>query len=212
MADLSTINTASPAGGDAVSSGDDEIRDLKTMLKTSFHGSDAGTGTQASEHYGKGFHKFPTGNQASRPAAGNAGRLYLNTTDKRLEVDTGAAWALLNAVPLAYAYTAAGATITTLSQATMQTLTLDVPTGARLAVFGSFYISNTPANTIVVECTVDGTALTPQMVFDCDSRSHVLWAVSESPTTGGSITVLVRGITTAASETVTRRALAVVVL
>lgn len=96
MADLSTLDETVPGSSDAVSGGDDTIRDTRLAVKTSFGGTDAGTGTQTSEHYLKGFHKFPNGTTAARPAAGNAGRVYINTQTTTLERDSGSAWGILN--------------------------------------------------------------------------------------------------------------------
>jgi len=38
------------------------------------------------------IHKLPKGNTASRPAAGNSGRLYINTQTVILQKDSGTAW------------------------------------------------------------------------------------------------------------------------
>jgi len=184
---------------------------LKTMLKTSFHGADAGTGTQASEHYGKGFHKFPNGTTAARPAAGNAGRIYLNTDEQRIERDTGAAWALLNAVPLEFAHTSTSTTVYYFSETDMQTVTVDVPTGARLLCLGSFRAATQAGEYITVKFVVDGTDLSPIYQHELDGKGHMTWGYSASPTTG-SITVKLVGQCSATNQSIAQRALLVAVV
>lgn len=83
-------DATSPAGTDFISSGDEEIRELKTDITTalttegSFPGSDTANP------------KFrwtpPRGNTASRPASPVTGQLYLNTETVALERYNGASW------------------------------------------------------------------------------------------------------------------------
>lgn len=90
-----TWNTATPAGTDPISNGDDEIRTLKTDLQTALRGN-ATDGDEA---------KFPgsdtanpiyryrglKGTTAARPTAGQYG-LYVNTTLNTIQRDNGSAW------------------------------------------------------------------------------------------------------------------------
>ena len=78
MADLSTLDETKPASSDLVSEGDDRIRETRVAIKTSF----------AIEHALGGVHKFNVGNTASRPAAGNVGRIYVNTQTNKIDYDT----------------------------------------------------------------------------------------------------------------------------
>lgn len=140
MADLSTLDSASPAATDPVSEGDDKIRETRLATKTSFGGTDAGTGTQASEHYLLGAHKFPSGAAGARPTAGNANRLFLNTTDRRIERDTGSLWELLAAVPIYYG-TNAGTAVTAPSSLVLQVTGIDVPSNGRLLILGTLNVN-----------------------------------------------------------------------
>lgn len=81
MVDLSTLDVRSPRDTELVSLGDDAIRATKEAIKTSVR----------QEHsLVSGVHQIPTG--TSRPPAGNAGRLFMNSQTKLLEYDTGSEW------------------------------------------------------------------------------------------------------------------------
>jgi len=77
-----------PAGNDKIRDSDDMIRDNNEALEDAIN----------AEHYfatggdQSGIHKFPIGDTASRPTAGYAGRLYINTETKQPEYDTGSSW------------------------------------------------------------------------------------------------------------------------
>lgn len=163
MADLSTLDSAAPVGADPVSQGDDAIRATRDATKTSFGGSDSGTGTQASEHYLKGFHKFPNGTTAARPSAGNAGRIYLNTEHTWQERDDGSAWNLLNAVGFLAGTSTAGSGLTT-SYANFSITTLsDMPAGSRVLVVAHVSVTPTTSGTetLVAKVLLDGSTMTP---------------------------------------------------
>lgn len=61
---------------------DDYERETKLAVKT----------TVAVEHALTGEHKFLSGTTLERPAAGHAGRLYINTQNQTIERDTGTQW------------------------------------------------------------------------------------------------------------------------
>lgn len=88
MADLSTLDPTQPPDTQAVSQGAARIRETRDSTINSF----------GIEHALTGPHKFLSGTQAARPAAGNSGRLYINTDHTELELDSGAAWAALHAL------------------------------------------------------------------------------------------------------------------
>jgi len=90
-----TWDTTLPAGTEAISNGDDRIREFKTDIQTALRGN-ATDGDEA---------KFPgsdtanpvyryrglKGTTAARPTAGQYG-LYINTTLNTLQRDNGSAW------------------------------------------------------------------------------------------------------------------------
>jgi hypothetical protein len=79
---LDTLDEFSPRDTDPVSLGDDAIRLTRAATKQSV----------GLEHYLNGVHKIPAGTTATRPAAGQAGRLYFNTDVKGAEYDDGSVW------------------------------------------------------------------------------------------------------------------------
>src|SRR5262249_27504396 len=79
---LDTLDPNRPLDGDAISLGDDAIRETRQAMIDSFK----------VEHALGGVHKIPLGNTAARPSAGVAGRLYLNTDSGLIEVDNGSVW------------------------------------------------------------------------------------------------------------------------
>src|SRR5262245_33308335 len=100
--DLSNFDanpSVSPSDSDPVSAGASKIRRTRDAVMNSIGGTDSGTGGTNSEHYLQGYHKLPRGD-GSFPfgtAAGNAGRIFLDTTNGRILRDTGAAWVMANA-------------------------------------------------------------------------------------------------------------------
>lgn len=85
MADLSTLDPTQPPDTQAVSQGAARIRETRGATITSF----------GIEHALTGEHKIPVGSTAARPAAGHAGRLYINTDLGLLQYDSGSSWATL---------------------------------------------------------------------------------------------------------------------
>lgn len=86
MADLTTLDSAQPAGSETPTQGDDRERETRDKTKGSFN----------LEHYLDGKHKIPI--LASLPAFGSAGRLVWKQTSgvaDELWGDTGSAWTKL---------------------------------------------------------------------------------------------------------------------
>lgn len=82
MADLTTVDPSQPLDSELASLGASRIREGR-----------AGTaGFAGLEHFLNGAHKFLSGSTAGRPAAGNGGRVYVNTQNGSVESDTGAQW------------------------------------------------------------------------------------------------------------------------
>src|SRR5947199_260248 len=134
MADLSTLDATQPPDSESAGQGASRIRDTRDAILTSF----------AVEHALSGIHKFLSGNQATRPAAGNASRIYLNTTDKRVERDDGSVWNILNTVQL-YNDEQSAAFALSSSMQTIASVTIDVAPGSRILAIGEFNI-NVPAS------------------------------------------------------------------
>src|SRR6266550_3621910 len=111
MADLTTLDATQPSDSESAGAGASRMREERAAILGSFN----------LEHALAGAHAFLRGDQAARPAAGNAGRLYLNTTDKRIERDDGAAWNIANAVQTYSSYVDHDTTTVTLT-ATYQTI------------------------------------------------------------------------------------------
>jgi len=90
MADLSTLDATKPADSDPVSAGASRMREERSALLTSF----------GLEHGLAGVHKFLQSNFAGLPAAGNAGRIALDTTagKEQLYLDDGSAWGTLHPI------------------------------------------------------------------------------------------------------------------
>lgn len=85
MSDLTGINSATPAGSDPASSGDDKIRELA-----------AGTvGAVGKEHYLSGEHKFQYGNSYS--GTPQDGQVWFDTTNGELKQYRTNAWVTVTA-------------------------------------------------------------------------------------------------------------------
>src|SRR5574342_1418256 len=97
--DLETLDPLEPQDTRLVSQGAARIRETRDAIITSFRGlgNNGAGGTQA-EHRLNGVHKFPNGNIAAIPAAGNLGRIFIDTADGGLGFDTGSAWTFLHSV------------------------------------------------------------------------------------------------------------------
>jgi len=85
MADLSTLDATKPDNAELARLGASRIRDVAVATKTSF----------GFEHDLTGTHRFPAGETADRPAAGKAGRIFINFERGSVERDDGVVWALL---------------------------------------------------------------------------------------------------------------------
>ena len=81
--DLSTIDVNKP---------DTASQDVPTCINYERETRQAIVNTNALEHHPTGEHKMPYGDNTARPAAGHAGRLYLNSEIKDFERDSGAGW------------------------------------------------------------------------------------------------------------------------
>jgi|SRR5215467_13773212 len=79
---LDTLDPNRPLDGDALSLGDDAIRETRQAMIDSFK----------VEHTLAGIHTIPLGTTATRPTAGTPGRLFLNTSTGLIEVDNGSVW------------------------------------------------------------------------------------------------------------------------
>ena len=80
--DLTDLDPTLPLATDLVSEGDDRMREERLKIR---NWADV-------EHHRDGPHKIPFGAPGVRPAAGHAGRLFVNTTDSELELDNGSSW------------------------------------------------------------------------------------------------------------------------
>lgn len=185
MADLSTLDSAVPASTDAVADGDDTIRATREAVKTSFGGTDSGTGAQLSEHYLLGFHKFPMGATATRPTAGNAGRVFIDTDYYRVERDTGSEWAMLNASQV-YQETGSLVTNITTSWKTLVTKAINVPKGGRVVAYGMALLIPTSTVTISMKLVLDSTTMQPAIGVG----AAAVGAAESIATSGGTIHLL----------------------
>jgi len=88
-------DTAIPAGSDAISSGDDRIRELKTDLQTALRGnaSDGVEGKFPGSDAANPIYRYRglKDTTAARPASGQYG-LYFDTTRNAMQRDNGSAW------------------------------------------------------------------------------------------------------------------------
>ena len=125
MADLTTLDATQPPDSESAGQGASRIRDTRDAILTSF----------AIEHALSGIHKFLSGNQAARPAAGNVNRIYINTTDNRIERDDGTSFKMLHAI--AGYYTTDASTVAVGSTGALITsVVVDVIAGAFLFAIG----------------------------------------------------------------------------
>ncbi|SRR6266849_1083595 len=185
MADLSTLDATSPADVDLVSQGAARIRETRDQTKNSF-GLGSGAGGTFAEHYLSGPHKFGLGSTAGRPAAGNAGRLYLNTDGgTHLDFDNGVAWAALAGG--IFGSNAKGTTaITSSSALTTSFVTYLGPSGITLATNQWLFAIATPflqvgaSSTVQVQFLLDGVTVVGNagLPFNISTTGPwTLWAV-----------------------------------
>lgn len=132
MADLSTLDETQPEPTDPVGEGDDRIRETREAVKTSF----------AVEHNLNGIHALKSGTTSGRPAAGNAGRPYINTAADRLEFDSGAVWTLLNAIQFNGPFESGSVALTTSNVEVRSVSLSDVLTNSRVLLIGTIKLSN----------------------------------------------------------------------
>lgn len=141
MAFLDTYNETLPTGGQSVGGGDDIFRALATAIKNTF----------GVEHALTGEHKFAVGTTAARPAAGTAGRLYVNTETNRLEYDSGATWSVLGGP--SYVRVGGGATLGILKKKVVETSL--VLTSSRIVVYvWTIHNSDTPSSPCVLDAYI----------------------------------------------------------
>lgn len=179
MADLSTISATDPADGEAVSQGASRIRTLVEATKTSFD----------VEHTLTGAHSFLNGAPASRPAAATAGRVFFDTTNKRLELDSGSAWSILHAVGPTVTYSATPVVVASGGFSTLRTATVDVPTGASVVCLGQWAGSAATTQNMQWRIRVDATTvLDPGTItfFASASDFRMAGAFSTAITAGAS--------------------------
>ncbi len=85
MAGLESLTGDDPSGAESPTQGDNRIRELTQKTKESM----------SKEHTLSGIHAILSGTSTARPAAGNAGRLYILANSgvaKELQHDTGSVW------------------------------------------------------------------------------------------------------------------------
>ena len=83
MATVDDLDVTKPDGAtEKVSVLDNEIKDLKTAVRTSWF----------EQHHRTGHHKIGKGNTASRPVVGKLGQIYFNDDTNTIEFDNGASW------------------------------------------------------------------------------------------------------------------------
>ena len=127
MADLSTLDASLPLDTDPASQGASQIRTERADI----------LGWAAVEHALTGPHKFLVGGTGMLPAAGNAGRIYINTDINAIQYDTGSAWVTIGGMPSRTYVSAVGSTTLTGTYADLLTGSISVITGqfVRVEVF-----------------------------------------------------------------------------
>lgn len=121
--DLSTLDPSNPQNIELARLGAGRIRDVADATITSF----------GVEHSLAGPHKFLVDATASRPAAGNPGRLFINTERGCIERDTGAIWHVCRTTPPGR-NTAANAVLLTGSYQSLINVNANVPFGSFIHV------------------------------------------------------------------------------
>src|SRR5438046_3273454 len=119
MVDLSTLDPLAPADTDPASQGALQIRTERADI----------LGWAAVEHALTGPHKFLVGAAAMLPAAGNAGRIYINTDINAIQYDTGSAWVTIGGTPNRTYVNAVGSTTLTGTYADLLTGSINVVAG-----------------------------------------------------------------------------------
>jgi len=181
MADLSTLDPTQPPDSESAGSGASRIREERAAIIGSFN----------LEHALAGAHAFLRGNQGARPAAGNAGRIYLNTTDKRIERDTGSAWNILNAVQSYYAFTgdvtaADDLVIHDTGFSTVLSVSVDVPPGGLVIAIGQYTIISASGFAAIDKIQRDAVDLIPvdRTTVAFDFAAPIIFALDPSAPAG----------------------------
>lgn len=149
MADLTTLDPLSPPDTEIVGQGAQRIRETRDAIKTSFD----------VEHALAGAHQFIFGAPGVRPAAGNAGRMFWDTTNERIERDTGSAWSMLHALQGYFTANAAGTPVGT-GFTSVLNQSIDVATGGK-AIFIARARALNYGSTVTARITVDGVVASP---------------------------------------------------
>src|SRR6266576_5671655 len=123
MPDLTTLDPTAPLDTDPAAQGASQIRTERADL----------IGWAGVEHALTGVHKFLMGSVGSRPAPGNAGRLFINTDTGQIEYDDGTAWITPHANQVASA--TGGAVVLTGALTTLITLTIVLASPANLMIW-----------------------------------------------------------------------------
>lgn len=179
LADIDTAKPPSSGVDGTVADMDDSLRETRLCSKNSWS-ADA----TLAEHHGDGNHLFKQGTTAARPAAGYAGRLYVNTDvitgHQTMQRDTGSAWASIEVAP--YSWRSFGGRrpdiLDSGSGAYMPRPLTQAPTiQARLREYfshtGTFYVAawvlfeNTAVGTATILATLDyeGSAIAAQTII-----------------------------------------------
>lgn len=129
MADLSTLDVTQPPDSQAVSQGAARIRETRAATVTSF----------GIEHALTGEHQLAHGATGTNPAAGHAGRLFIDTSRLRIQFDTGSAWVdISGGSTLSYVTAAVTANLTGITAATtICTLPALLCLGGRVQIGGT---------------------------------------------------------------------------
>ena len=184
MADLSTISDSNPADGEAVSQGASRIRAVVDATQNSFN----------VEHALAGAHAFINGAPGLRPTAGTNGRIFIDTTNNRIERDTGSAWTTLRTVQ---PYYVAGGAISLGTGSFSSTAAQVIDCGASATVFVVFVINSTGGASYKTQVLFDSTVLSPgevthDVAVSNAADSRLGWAIG-FPVTSGSHTITVQG-------------------
>lgn len=149
MADLSTLDPTQPPDTQAVAQGAQRIRETRDSTITSF----------GIEHALTGEHKFPFGDDLARPAAGHAGRLFVNDVSNALEFDNGSAWVSLSSFAGGTGFVLGGAVTTSSTFTDLSTLIYTISLGANVILLAQINISSAGDNIYDSRILIDGTPI-----------------------------------------------------
>src|SRR5436190_4813631 len=155
MADLTTLDPTAPLDTDPAAQGAAQIRTERADL----------LGWAAVEHALTGLHMFPRGGTGSRPAAGNAGRIYINTDLNAIQYDNGSAWVTIGGIPSVqrgYSQNLFGTGLITSYQDLVPQISLSTNSGqALLAIAFCVVIIGGPASVADFRVLLDGNGMNP---------------------------------------------------